>query len=390
MIRKRIYQSRGRGGREFHKARWILVNPDTIIENACLEIENGKIVDIHRNLTGKNVFDHGPGVIMPTLVNAHLHLELSALEGCLDYDKGFKNWVKDLLEKRETLSSENMVMAAKRAVTALVNSGVCWVGDISSLDIVMPITESLGLNGIFFKEYLGTQLPAFEPVKTGVVSLSLAGHAPHTTSPELLKTLKQHTTDHGLVFSIHVAESDEETEFIRDRKGEWADFLTSRDIDWLSWDINSKTPVSHLHDLGVLDPNTIAVHLLNVSDEDILILAQTGVKVCICPRSNENLHKKLPDIEKMLKAGIEPALGTDSLASCSSLDIFDEMAFIRKKYPGLDPVTILTMGTVNGAKALGVWAMAGSLDKGKSADFLYNSVEAVTKKDLVEKIISNE
>lgn len=395
MEKKRIYQAGVGSGREFHKAKWILVNPDTILENACLEIENGLIRDIHQNLMGQNVIDHGSGVIMPALVNAHLHLELSALKGCLSFEKGFKDWVGQLLAKREALSRDEMIKGIKKAGASLLNSGVSCVGDIASLDVVSPIASGLGLNGVFFQEYLGTSLPDFESVENisdqnPGLSFSLAGHAPHTTSPKLLKTLKTHTDRHGLVFSIHAAESDDETEFISSRKGVWADFLTMRGIDWNTWDINATTPVEHLFKLRLLGARTLAVHLLNVIDDDIRILADTGTKVCLCPRSNENLHNKLPDIAKMIDAGIEPALGTDSLASCESLDIFEEMAFVGKRYPGLDPSIILAMGTINGARALCMDGMFGSLEKGKCSDFIYSPVEADNGKALVEKIILDE
>ena len=191
-------------------------------------------------------------------------------------------------------------------------------------------------------------------------------------------------------FSIHVAESDDESKFIQERKGQWADFLTSRGIDWSSWEIGSKTPVTYVNDMELLDPLTIAVHLLTVNDKDLEILASSKTKVCVCPRSNQNLHGKLPDIEKMIKAGIKPALGTDSLASCDSLNIFDEMTFVKKQYPGLDPATIFSMGTITGARALGIERLTGTLSKGKRAQFLYRSVKAVNKKDLFQRIISNE
>ena len=142
--------------------------------------------------------------------------------------------------------------------------------------------------------------------------------------------------------------------------------------------------------MGLLDPLTIVVHLLTVNDKDLEIIVRSKAKVCVCPRSNQNLHGKLPDIEKMIEKGIEPALGTDSLASCDSLNIFDEMIFVKKHYPGLDPATIFSMGTINGARALGIEHLTGTLSKGKRAQFLYLSVKAMNKKDLFQRILSNE
>lgn len=376
--------------RELHRAGFIIVDSSTIIENGFLEIENGVITGVHKGSPKEKSIDHGPGVLMPPLVNTHLHLELSALKNKVSFDEGFKFWVNTLLKKRNTLGKETLIASAQKAAGDLAMSGNLYIGDVSTLGITRPIIENSGLNGACFHEYLGAVVPSFFPEKNGPVSSCVAGHAPHTTSPELLKALKKYSTAQGLAFSIHVAESDEETAFLFCQKGAWADFLTSRGIDWSSWNIGSKTPVRYINDIGLLDPLTIAVHVLNVLDKDIKLLARSNTKVCLCPRSNWNLHKKLPDIEKLIQNGIQPALGTDSLASCDSLNIFDEMAFVRKKYPGLDPETIFSMGTINGARALGIERLTGTLSKGKKAQFLYRSIQTKNKKDIFSGIISNE
>ena len=377
-------------GRELHRAGWIIVDPYTIIENGYIEIENGSILGVFKGTPKEKSIDHGPGVLMPPLVNTHLHLELSALKKSLPFDKGFKSWVKMLLEKREALGEEKLIKEAQNSVRDLVKYGTLYVGDISTLGIIKPIIEDSVLNGVCFHEFLGSDIQPFFTQKNDLVSFSVAGHAPHTSSPQLLKALKQCSKSVGLPFSIHVAESDDESEFIHDKKGQWADFLTDRGIDWSSWNIGSKTPVTYINDIGLLDSSTIAVHVLNVNDKDLETIARSKAKVCVCPRSNQNLHGKLPDIEKMLQTGIEPALGTDSLASCDSLNIFDEMVFVKSHYPGLDPVTIFSMGTINGARALGVERLTGTLSKGKRAQFLYRPVKAMNKKDLLQRITSNE
>ena len=202
----------------------------------------------------------------------------------------------------------------------------------------------------------------------------MAGHAPHTSSPDLLRFLKYHTLSRQLPFSIHVAESRDETEFITTGQGRWASFLGERGIDCSAWPLPSRSPVQYLNDLGLLDPLTIAVHLLNVDETDLNIIARTGAVPVLCPRSNMNLHSMLPDLPLMLKYGsakLKPALGTDSLASTDSLNMFDEMAFIARQFPQIKPSDILAMATINGAHALGYGSAAGSLEKGKTACFLY-------------------
>ncbi len=376
--------------RELHCAGWIMKDAFTLIENGHLEIENGFICGVHKGRPKEKSIDHGPGVLMPPFVNAHLHLELSALKNHLPFNKGFQPWVKMLLEKREAMGKEKLIKEARNSVQDLLQSGTLYVGDISTLGITGPLMEDSGLKGVCFHEFLGSDIPAVFVRKNESVSFSVAGHAPHTSSPQLLKALKKIATSKQLPFSIHVAESDDESEFIHGKKGAWADFLTARGIDFSSWDIGSKTPVSYVYDMGLLDSSTLAVHLLNVNEKDMDLLARSKTKVCVCPRSNWNLHKKLPDIELMIQKGIQPALGTDSLASCASLNIIDEMAFVQKHYHGLDPETIVAMGTINGASALGVEHLTGTLSKGKKAQFLYRSLEGLNKKNLLQRIISNE
>jgi len=376
--------------KEIHHAGWIIKDAFTLVENGYIEIENGLIRAVHTQKPREKSIDHGPGALMPPLVNAHLHLELSALKNQLPFDRGFKSWVKLLIEKRAALGREKLIQEAQSSIQDLVKTGTLYVGDISTLGITGDLIRDSGLNGVVFHEFLGSDIPAVFPQKNESVSFSLAGHAPHTASPHLLCTLKKAATAHNLPFSIHLAESEDESEFILYKKGAWADFLTSRGIDFSSWETGSKTPVSYINDMGLLNASTLAVHLLNVNKKDMDLLALSNTKICVCPQSNFNLHKKLPDIEQMIQKNMQPALGTDSLASCDSLSILDEMAFVQKKYPNLDPAAIFAMGTINGAKALGLEHITGTLSKGKQAKFLYCPLEGLNKEHIMQRIILNE
>nr|MBL0731695.1 amidohydrolase family protein [Desulfobacterales bacterium] len=120
---------------------------------------------------------------------------------------------------------------------------------------------------------------------------------------------------------------------------------------------------------------------------DLEILKKNGVHVCLCPRSNQNLHQRLPDIEKMLAAGIKPCLGTDSLASVDTLSIFDEMAFVAASFPQVDPADILEMATLSGAKALGLGHQIGLLHPGCKEIFTYIPATAGNQADLIAQIV---
>ncbi len=386
------------GERTVHRAGWVLINPYKVIENGCVEVENGVITDVYKaspsNTLGLNIIDHGPGVIMPCLINAHLHLELSALKNTLPFDRGFGAWVKALLEKRDALGEAVLVREAQRAAGQLFDQGIGYIGEISTLGLTREIVQSIGLSGVWFQEFLGASRPKTQiqkqDQKQDLLWVSLAGHAPHTTDPFLLQEVKKQTRDLNLPFSIHLAESDAESQFISGEKGEWKEFLASRGIDTDLWPIGSKSPVQYLDGLGVLDSSTLAVHLLNVDPLDLDILARTRTRICLCPRSNYNLHKRLPDIGKLLEKKLAPALGSDSLASCDSLSIFDEMGFVRHHYPKIDPGQILAMATINGASALGLSHLTGTLDKGKNATFIYVDLNVKTKSELMDGLITHE
>lgn len=379
-----------RNKREIHRAGWIIPDSMSIIQNGYLEIENGRIKGIYSGVPREACTDHGPGVLMPPLVNTHVHLELSALKNSIPFGKGFQAWVKELLEQRAALEEEVLMLEAEKAISGLLGAGNLYVGEISTLGITKSLLEHSGLKGVFFQEFLGAVVEKGSVQKKDGLSFSVAGHAPHTSSPDLLRALKHQSRSEGLPFSIHVAESEAESGFIFRGKGPWADFLTLRGIDYSSWDLGSKTPVAYLDGLRLLDPLTLAVHLLQVTSTDMEILARSRVKVCVCPRSNHNLHGKLPDIELMIQKGLGPALGTDSLASCESLNIWDEMAFIAHHYPGLDPRTIFSMATLNGAKALGLEHVTGTMAKGKRADFIYRPMDAETDNEVFERMVFNE
>ena len=375
-----------------HKAGWVVADSKTIFQNGFLHMENGSIKDVGcgSGPGGVNMIDHGPGAIMPALVNTHTHLELTALRGRVTFDQGLTSWVKSLIKERESAGEQALRDSAADGIREIIQSGCGAVGEISTLGLTWEAMAASGIYGIWFKEFIGNISAGSQDkfdAHQNHIGQSLAIHAPHTTSTEMIITLKKMTFQRNLPFSIHLAESDDEHFFITTGKGTWADFLTERDINFSEWALPAATPVQYLDNLGVLDEHTIAVHLLHTDQKDLEILKKNGAQVCLCPRSNQNLHQKLPDIEKMLTAGIKPCLGTDSLASVETLSIFDEMAFVAASFPQVDPADILEMATLSGGKALGLGHKIGSLHPDCKGIFIYIHVSAGTQADLIDKIV---
>lgn len=384
---------------QVHHAEWIVVDPDTVIRKGYVEIADHRVVNVSDIRPEGNINDHGKGIILPLLVNAHVHLELSALHRQLPFDKGFEQWVAALLEKREKSGLQRLKQAAAQALLQLDQSATGYIGEISTLNLTADLMTQSLTGGVFFHEVIGEAVPELS-LKNGLAepdtetrqaanlfSLSAAGHAPHSCSPDLLKDIKAKTRQESLVFSIHLAESGAESEFIREKRGSWANFLTSRGIKWGNWEIRAKTPVTHAADIGILDSQTLAVHLLNTDENDLKVLKKTGARACVCPRSNLNLHDRFPDVEAMLSAGLQPAIGTDSLASCDSLNLLDEMAFVSRKFPRIPAKDIFSMASLWGAQALGLEQETGTLHPGKKGDFIYMETPARSEDRVFQEVI---
>jgi cytosine/adenosine deaminase-related metal-dependent hydrolase len=183
----------------------------------------------------------------------------------------------------------------------------------------------------------------------------------------LLKALGGRAVASGEVLSIHVAESEEESQLLRDGTGPFKDFLIERGAWDPGWKPPGQTPVAYLERLGVLTPRTLAVHCVHLDHQDMSRLQARGVTVVTCPRSNQRLGVGTAPVPKLLSAGIPVALGTDSMASAPDVDVFTEVAFLRQDHPGLSPAAALRIATLNGARALGMAQDLGSIEEGKLA-----------------------
>lgn len=378
-----------------HRARWVVCDPDTVIPEGYVRTRGGIIREIGSGRGGMKtvpVVDHGSSILLPALINSHTHLELGALRGKVDFRSGFKIWVARLLQQREAAGEERLIAGADEAAQELKASGTGAVGEISTLGLTLEILSESGLFGVWFREYLGSGEMAESDAlgRRGNLIFSLAGHGPHTTSPDFLIALKKAAAARNLPFSLHLAESDDEIRFLTTGKGEWADFLQFRGIDFSGWGLPAHDPVSYADSLGILDERTLLVHLLWAGKKEFDLLKKRKARVCLCPRSNLNLHGRLPDIPGMIRARLFPCLGTDSPASVETLSLFHEMAFISAHFPDLRPETIFAMATRNGADALGLDACMGTLSPGKMAIFaLCRCSESLSPSRVMETIVCN-
>ena len=339
------------------------------------------------------VTDLGEMALLPGLINAHVHLELSWMGGAEPPAGGWIAWLEDLLARRDSVTSAQSEAAAEAAIAFLEARGTVAVGEVTNTGFTaLPLARSR-LHAVVFLEVVGfkpaeaetvlrqaaVRLDALESdpdVKASGTRLRLAltAHAPYSVSSPLLKALAGRAGAAAAPLSIHVAESEPEISFLQGQQGPLRDLLIRRG----RWDGNGSLlghpatggPVELLDRLGALSPRTLAVHAVHLGARDFARLQTRGVTVVTCPRSNRRLGVGLAPVPKLLSSGIPVALGTDSLASAPDLDLFAEMAALRQEHPGLAPAAVLRMATTNGARALGLDAAFGAIAPGKSARLL--------------------
>ncbi|HEX5042688.1 MAG TPA: amidohydrolase family protein [Candidatus Polarisedimenticolaceae bacterium] len=342
---------------------------------------------------GAAVTDLGEAALLPGLVNAHVHLELSWMGGAEPPAGGWIAWLEDLLERRDAVTAAQSEAAAEAAIAAMEARGTVAVGEVTNTGFTaLPLARSR-LHAVVFLEVLGfkpgdaegalrqaaVRLDALESdpdVRAAGprLRLALTAHAPYSVSSPLLKALAGRAAAAAAPLSIHVAESEAELAFIQGQGGPLRDLLIRRG----RWDGNgallghpaASGPVELLDRLGALSPRTLAVHAVHLGARDFPRLQARGVTVVTCPRSNRRLQVGVAQVPRLLSSGIPVALGTDSLASAPDLDLFAEMAALRQEHPGLAPAAVLRMGTLNGARALGLEESFGSIAPGKSARLL--------------------
>ncbi|MEW6327631.1 MAG: amidohydrolase family protein [Thermodesulfobacteriota bacterium] len=370
---------------KIHRAKWVFPVSSLPVSDGAVVVADGRIEavgrfkDLREAYKG-DVVDHGEVGILPALVNAHTHLELAALRGRLSGKDGFVNWIRVLIKVREDIPPAEIEKAITNELAAMHQQGVGLIGDVGNTRMAYELCQKQKIKTVFFREFLGFNRAKTAKAKEMLAeagkshetdnAFHVAAHAPYTVSAELFSALKSWANKHGKMLSVHLGECLEEQELLAHGNGSLRDLLSERS----AWDDDfippGKSTVAYLDKLGVLDNNTVCVHLVHLSEEDMAILATRRVKCCLCPRSNLFLNVGFPKVEKMLTYGLYPALGTDSLASNESLSILEEMAAIRKHMPGLAPEKILEMATLNGARALGREDRLGSLTSGKEAGMI--------------------
>lgn len=308
------------------------------------------------------------GVIAPPPVNAHTHLDMSAYPfQALPYFR----WIPEVVIRGRHLRG---VPAAQAGADLLARLGSGGVGDIVwSPDVMDALLAREDLQGTLYFEVLSPfpaqadevfraareRLERWRRLERPGVRVGLSPHAPYTVSHRLLRLLAEYAWGEGLPMQIHVAEHPSELELFRTGAGPlWDNRMPALYTATFAEVIGREpapdlTPVRYLDELGVLAARPTLVHMVNVTPDDMARVARAGSAVVSCPRSNHHLECGVFDWPAFAAAGVEVALGTDSVASGESLDVREEVDFARRLYPGLDPRLIVRAAVKGGHRVLG-------------------------------------
>jgi 5-methylthioadenosine/S-adenosylhomocysteine deaminase len=377
----------------------ILLSPTILtMRPGAAPIVNGAIVIIRDRIAAvgpsDRIIKHYPkhrlyrlenAVLMPGLVNLHTHLELPPLRDAVRAP-AFPDWVLNLVRAKKDLTANDYASAAAQNIKTLIRSGTTTVGEICTHGLSPELLKQSGLRAVIFHEMISmgpsslvSRPSSFVPrpsslaarSSSGLVRAGISPHAPYTVSKAVLIRIGEISRKKNLRLAMHVAESRDEIRLLQGKKSGFEKLYRAAGWD-PAWAPSADSPVQYLHGLGLLSRNFLAVHAVQVTDRDIRLIRKTRTSVAHCPRSNRETGVGKMSLRKFLDAGIIVGLGTDSLASSPSLNMWDEMRYAYRVHrrDGVSALTVFTLATTGGASALGMGKETGSLEPGRRADVI--------------------
>jgi cytosine/adenosine deaminase-related metal-dependent hydrolase len=364
-------------------AEWVLPITGPPIQGGTVTVNRGRIAAVDDPAATSPV-QLGRVAVLPALVNAHTHLELSYLHKRVPPSTSFNTWVLELMAQRRgspTPDAPPILEAARYAISRARATGTGLVGDVSNTLITVPLLREAGMAAHVFYELIGFNHP--DPVgrvrearaaanaaglQRDGVRVSLAPHAPYSVSSALFKAIRTDADAHAHpVTTVHLGESAAEVELLRHGTGPAREMLERLGVWTAEWQIPGVSPTEYLTTLGFLRPHTLVVHGVQFTSSDLANVRAAGAPLVSCPRSNKYVGAGTPPLESFYTAGVPVAFGTDSLASVEDLNMFAELAEARRIAPVVSARDLLRSATLTGAQALRYDDEYGSIEVGKRA-----------------------
>jgi cytosine/adenosine deaminase-related metal-dependent hydrolase len=387
------------------RAAWILPIDQPPIAGGWIAVAGGRIVGLGGGRPPATPDDLGDVAVVPGLVNAHTHLELGWLAGRVRPAASMVLWIRALLAERARGPAPGEAEAAlARCVEDLRATGTALVGDVTNTLVTPAVLAAHGVSGAIFHELLGFNAPdpvdlvrqAWERTDRAMsgaaqtpgnppLSSSVSAHAPYSVSPALFLAIA--AARRATPLAVHLGESAEEVEFLQTGRGPFRQLLEDLRAWSAAWQPPQCDPVEYLRRVGYLGPGCLVVHGVHLAADALARLRVAGAVVVTCPRSNAWVGAGVPPISGFYQAGLRVAVGTDSLASVDSLNLFDELAEVRRVAPDVAPARLLESATKTGAEALGFGGEFGTLAPGKRAALVAVEVPAGVS-DVEEYLVS--
>jgi cytosine/adenosine deaminase-related metal-dependent hydrolase len=380
-----------------YHARWVVPICSPPIANGVVGVEGSRIeyvgpIDDAPPGTDENL---GDVVLLPGLVNAHTHLELTAMRGFLE-DLDFRRWILRLTNaRRAVLDRDALLDSARYGLEEGIRAGITSYADTSESGVVMQAMREAGVRGIMYQEVFGPdpaqcaesiagvreKIAGLRYLENALVRVGISPHAPYTVCDDLFRESARLARELSLPMAVHVAESDLEQQLVVDASGSFAEGLKRRGI---AVSPRSESPVQLLAGLNVLDLAPLLIHCVRVDGRDIQTIAASRSSVAHCPASNSKLGHGVAPLDEMLNAGIVIGIGSDSMASNNRMDILEEarLALLNQRArtgscETPEAIDVLELATIGGARALGLDGEVGTLEPGKAADLAAFSLEGI-------------
>jgi len=347
-----------------------------VIDKGAIAISGDSIVHVFssdqlsKDQAAKKEINAEGMVVIPGLINAHSHLAMTLFRGLLE-DLELHRWLEKVWKyELSSLNEENVRVGSKLALAEMIRGGVTCAHDMYwYYEAVMALSEEIGfrlisgppitgIGGLDFDSMVAQARNVLENAeKYHYVIPIIQAHSTYTTTPRMMDTVLELKKEFGVAFTTHASENKSEVEDVTERFG--------------------LTPIELLQSYKLLDDKTILAHCVQLNDEEIELLSESGTHVAHCPESNLKLGAGIARIAEMLEAGINICIGTDGPASNNDLDLLGEMRTAALTQKGFynDPkvlkaIEVLEMATINGAKAYGIDHLTGSIEPGKKADIV--------------------
>jgi 5-methylthioadenosine/S-adenosylhomocysteine deaminase len=363
-------------------ARWIIPvsGEERFLDHHSVAIKDGDIIDILPTAKAREVYEavkHSSmdsHVLIPGLINTHTHAAMSLFRGLAD-DLPLMTWLNEHIWPAEQrwIGEQFVTDGTRLAIAEMIRGGTTCFNDMYFFpDITAAVARQEGIRAtvglIVFDfpsawgegpdDYINKGLALHDKYRSDeLISTAFAPHAPYTTSDAPLERIRMLADELDIQVHMHVHESRDEIVGSLDQYG--------------------MRPLERLNKLGMVGPQLMAVHMTQLTDEEILLCAESGLHVIHCVESNLKLASGFTPVEKLRAAGINIALGTDGAASNNDLDMFGEMRTaslvakaVGKSAQAMPAMDALRAATLNGAIALGIEQRTGSIEKGKAADLV--------------------